>query len=223
MADFTIEAQPRELTGKKVGQLRTKGLVPAVVYGPGIEPFPIQIPYRPLEVTLMHAGGTNLIDIKVGKDTHTVLTREVQRHILRGDILHVDFFALNMNQLITTDVFITFVGESPAVEANEGILLTGPSSLTIETLPTNLISEIQVDISSLAAVGDAIHVRDIDLGNDISILNDPEELLARIVVPSAIRALEEEDAELAAEEEGEVDADSVGRVGDDGEDEEVED
>ena len=220
MADFTIEAQSRSVTGKKVSQIRNQGFVPAVIYGPAIEPVPIQIPYRPLEVTLMHAGGTNLIDIKVGKETHIVLTREVQRHILRGDILHVDFFALNMNQPITADVFITYVGESPAVANGEGILLTGPSSLSIETLPTKLISEIQVDISSLAAVGDTIHVRDLDLGGDITIQNDPEELLARVIVPSAIRALEDEEAELAAEGEGdEVNADAVGRVGDDDDDE----
>ena len=65
MADFKIEAQPRQITGKQTKQLRKDGLVPAVVYGPGIEPFPIQVPYRPLEVTLMKAGGTNLIDIAV--------------------------------------------------------------------------------------------------------------------------------------------------------------
>lgn len=218
MADFTIEAQPREVTGKQVNRLRRDGLVPAVVYGPGIESVAVQIPYRPLEVLLMHAGGTNLIDVKVGKKTHTVLAREVQRHILRGDIMHVDFFALDMNQTITADVFIRFIGESPAVEAGEGMLLTGPSSLSIETLPTNLISEIDVDISGLENVGDAIHVRDLDLGEDFVIHNDSEELLARVVVPSSVLAEEEE---LEAEEGEELEAGEVERVGEDEEDEEV--
>ena len=214
MADFTLEAQPRDVTGKKVKRIRNKGMVPAVVYGPATAPSSIQIPYRPLEVTLMQAGGTNLIDISVEGQKHTVLTRDVQRHILRGDILHVDFFALDMNQPITADVFIRYSGESPAVENGEGIMITGPSSLSIETLPTKLISEVEVDISSLVHVGDSIHVRDLDLGEDVTVHNDPEELLARIVVPSAIRALEEEEAEAEALE-GEEETGEVERVGDD--------
>jgi len=218
VADYTIEAQRREVTGRRVSRLREAGLVPGVVYGPTLASIPIQIPYRPLEVLLMHAGGTNLIDIKIDDQTHTVLAREVQRHILRGDITHVDFFALNMNQPITADVYIQFIGESPAVEAGEGIL----SSLSIETLPTDLVSEVQVDISSLENVGDAIYVRDLNVSDKLTIHNDPDELLARVVVPSAIRALEEEELEA---EEVEDEADEVGeveRVGEDGE-EDVED
>jgi large subunit ribosomal protein L25 len=218
VADFTIEAQPRQVTGKKSKQLRRDGLVPAVVYGPGIKPFPIQIPYRPLEVTLMKAGGTNLIDIAVAGKKHVVLTREVQRHILRGDIMHVDFFALDMNQPITADVFIQFIGESPAVANGEGILLTGTSSLSFETLPTKLVSEVQIDLSTLENVGDAIHVRDVNLGEDFTIHNDPDELLARVIVPSAVLAEEGEGLEGAELEGEEVDAASVGRVGEDEED-----
>ena len=218
MADFTIEAQSRQITGKQTKQLRKDGLVPAVVYGPGIEPVPIQIPYRPLEVTLMQAGGTNLIDVKVEKETHTVLTREVQRHILRGDIMHVDFFALDMNQPITADVFLSFIGESPAVANGEGMLMTGPSSLSIETLPTKLVSEIEVDISGLEEVGDAIFVRDLSLSDDFTIHNDPDELLARVIVPSAVLAEEEEELEGEELEGEEMDAGDVERVGEDDED-----
>lgn len=223
MADFVIEAQSREVTGKKVKQLRKDGLVPAVVYGPGIEPVPIQIPYRPLEVTLMNAGGTNLIDIKIKRKTHIVLAREVQRHILRGDIMHVDFFALDMNQPITADVFIRFTGESPAVANGEGMLMTGSSSLSIETLPTNLVSEVVVDLSSLENVGDAIHVRDVEMGDDFTIHNDLDELLARVIIPSAVLAEEEEELEGEELEGEDMDAGSVGRVGEEDGDSEEDD
>ena len=222
MADFAIEAQPRQVTGKKTKQLRRDGLVPAIVYGPGIESIAIQIPYRPLEVMLMNAGGTNLVDISIGKKKHVVLTREVQRDILRGDIIHVDFFALNMNEPITADVFIQFTGESPAVANGEGILLTGPSSLSIETLPTNLVSEIQVDVSGLENVGDAIYVRDLNLGDDLTVHNDPDELLARVIVPSAVLAEEDEEAEGEELEGEEMDAASVERVGEDDDEDEDE-
>jgi large subunit ribosomal protein L25 len=193
MAEFVIDAQSRTITGKQVSQLRNQGIVPAVVYGSKTEPVHIQIPYRPLEVTLMKAGGTNLIDIQVDGQTHTVITREVQRHVIKGNIMHVDFIAINMDEPIMTDVFVHFVGESPAVSASLGILLTGASSLTIETLPANLIDRIEVDLTQLVNVGDAIHARDIVLGDKITLRNDPDELIVRVVQPSAARAAEAED------------------------------
>jgi large subunit ribosomal protein L25 len=167
-----------------------------VVYGPNTAAFQIQIPYRALEVALMKAGGTHLIELQVNGKTHTVLTREVQRHILRGSILHVDFFAVAADQTIAADVFIQYVGESPAIAAGN-MLLTGPSSLSIETLPSKLLSEITIDVSNLTEVGDSIHVRDLDLGDDFVIHNDPDELLVRVVQPSAAR-MEEDLAEVEA-------------------------
>ncbi len=204
MADYVIEAQPRAVVGKKVGQLRTQGIVPIVVYGPRVEPVNLQVPYRPLEVALMKAGGTSLIDITSDGKTHTVLAREVQRDVLRGKILHVDFFAVDMSAKIRIDVFIHLTGESPAVAASKGILVQGATNLTIETLPSNLRQQISVDISGLAEIGDAIHARDLNLGDDITIINDPEELIVRISQTSAARSEEEEAADAATAAEPEV-------------------
>lgn len=205
MADFSIEAQTRTVSGKEVRQLRKEGLVPVVVYGPKTPSLSLQIPYRPLEVALMHAGGTNLIDINVqGGGKHVVLAREVQRHILRGDILHVDFFAVDMKATLTADVFLNFVGESPAVESRIGILLNGLNSLTIETLPGDLPNQIDIDITILENIGDVIYVRDLDLGDKLTILNDPDEMIVRVNQPSGARAA----ADLAAAEDGEENMDA---------------
>ncbi|MCE2490290.1 MAG: 50S ribosomal protein L25 [Anaerolineae bacterium] len=219
MSEFAIKAQERNLTGKKVRPLRSQGLVPGIIYGPTMDPVNIQIPGRSLETLLMNAGGTNLIDISVAGDTHIVLARDVQRHVLRDDILHVDFFALRMDQKIATDVFLRFAGESPAVVSGQGILITGPGNLTIETLPANLINEIEISLDGLIEVGDGIHVRDLELGEDIDILNDPDEMLARVVMPAAVAA-EDEEEELEGELDEEVDAADVERVGEDSEEEE---
>lgn len=195
--NLILEAEPRNIIGKKVGQLRRQGLVPVALYGPRIEPISAQIPYRPLELALLSAGGTHLIDLKMGGATHIVLARAVQRDVIRGDILHVDFFVVDESQVISTDVPIHFVNESPAVAAKKGILLAGPSMLTIETLPSKLLSVIQVDLSSLHEVGDSIYVHNLDLGEGIKILNDPDEMICRITQTSAARAEEElEAAEL---------------------------
>lgn len=196
MADrYTIEAQPRAITGKKVNQLRRQGLVPAVIYGAHISPVHVQIPYRPLEVTLMKAGGTNLIDVKVDGSTLTVLAREVQRGVLRADIRHVDFFAVDESSTIRVDVPLHFVNESAAVESRLGQLVTGPSSLTIETLPSKLLSQIEIDLSRIPNVNDTLYVRDLQLGEGIAIVNDPDEMVARI---SPVSTATEEETETEA-------------------------
>ena len=206
MADFVIDATKRDVVGKKVRKLRAEGFVPITVYGPNIKPVSLKVPYRPLEVALMRAGGTGLIDIKVDGETHTVLAREVQRNVLKGSILHVDFFAVDAAVKIRADIPIHLVGESPAVAAREGILITGPNAVTVETLPDKLISFIEVDLSTLKKIGDSITVSDLTLDEEIVIINDPDDMLARISQTSAARAelLEEMAEEEAPEgEEGE--------------------
>jgi large subunit ribosomal protein L25 len=199
VAEFVLEAEPREVVGKKVKQMRAKGIVPISVYGPKVDTANYQVSYRPLEVMLMKAGGTNLIDVKAGKQTHTVLAREVQRDVLKGTILHVDFFAVDENTPIRADIPIHLVGESPVVASREGILLTGTNTVTIETLPRNLMNLIEVDLSRLVQLGDSITVADLDLGADIVILNEPEDMLARVAQTSAARA-----QLLSGEEEGDL-------------------
>ncbi len=213
MADYIIDAQPRTVVGKKVRQLRHSGFVPGTIYGPHIEDaVTIQMAYRPLQVALMHAGGTNLIDVKVNGDTHTVLAREVQRDVLRGDILHVDFFAVDLKVKVTISVPIVLVGESPAIAARKGIMLTGTNTLNIETLPTHLMDSIEVDISGLEEIGDGINVSDLHLGDEVTILNDPDEMLARISQTSADRMEEMEEMELAeGETAGEVEVIAKGK------------
>ncbi len=191
---ITLEAQARTITGKKVSQLRRAGLVPAVVYGSKIEAFNVQIPYRVLQTTLLKAGGTQLITLSVEGEDTPVLAREVQRDVMRGEIMHVDFLAVDMSQPIRAEVQIVFVGESPAVKVGGGVLLTLVQSLEIEALPADLISRVEVDVTELKNVNDAIHVRDLKLSNKVTVITDPAEMLVRI-------GIQEEQAEEA---EGEV-------------------
>ena len=194
MADrYNLEAQPRTIVGKKVGQLRRQGLVPVVVYGAALDQaVSLQVPYRPLQVALAKAGGTHLIELSAGGSTHTVLARAVQRDVIKGDILHVDFQAVDLTQKITTSVPVQLTGESPAAESRIGALSQVANSLSVEALPADLIDSVQVDVSNLREVGDGIHVRDIDLGSKVTILNDPDELLVHI---TAVVAPVEEEAE----------------------------
>ncbi len=204
MSDFQLAAQKRGARGKKNRQLRRDGFVPAILYGPSTDPLSVQFPYRSVEVMLMEAGGTNLIDIEVEGEVYPSLAREVQRDVVRGDILHVDFLAVDQTQRISVEVPIVMEGRSPVVVAREGILITGRSSLTLEVYPSDIRDRIIIDLSDLTELGSEVLVRDLTFGENVTVHNDPNEMLAKIVQPAAARA--EEDLEG---EEGEIDGEEV--------------
>ncbi|MGJ3238291.1 MAG: 50S ribosomal protein L25 [Anaerolineae bacterium] len=213
MAEFSIKAEARTIKGKKVKQLRNEGKVPGSVYGPNVEPQKVAFDYRELESTLRDAGGTNVIDIEIdGQDPIPVLARDVQRSVIKRNILHVDFLAPDMERKIRAEVRIELVGQSPLVVSRKGIMLTGPNSIQLEMLPSNMLNKITVDVTSLDEIGDTIFVKDLPLSEGIIVINDPEEMIAKIVQPSAARAAEME--EMLATDAGEAVAE--------GEDEDVE-
>lgn len=189
---YSLDVQSRTLTGKKVNQLRVQGLVPAVIYGARFQPVSIQVPYRPLEIALSHAGGTHLINLNIDGNVQSVITRTVQRDVLRGRIMHVDFLAVDATTRITADVPIHLVGEAPAVNTRVGELLQQTQTLSIEALPADLVDAIEVDISGLKAIGDAIHISDLNINPNIIVNNDPSDLVVRI---NPIREMVEEVAE----------------------------
>ena len=212
---YNLEAQSRAVVGKKVSQLRVQGLVPVIIYGAHVEPITLQVPYRPLEVTLRGAGGTHLINVNFDGKTQSVITREVQRDVLRGTIMHVDFLAVDASTRITAEVQIHLIGESSAVNTRIGQLLQQIQSLSIEAVPADLIDSVEVDISSLSAVGDAIHVRDLKINPNIIVNNDPDELVVRI---NPLREVTEES--IAAEGGTAVEPEVISKARDEDEDEE---
>ncbi len=203
MAEFQLTAELRQTRGRRNRQLRRDGYVPGIVYGPSTDPISVQFPYRAIEVTLMNAGGTNLIDIEVNGDAYPSLAREVQRDVVRGDITHVDFLAVDQSQRISVEVPILMEGTSPVVAAREGILITGRSSLTLEVFPSDIRDRILIDLSQLMELGAEVLVRDLTFGENVTVHNDPNEMLAKIVQPPAARAdadLDEEDGEAEGAE-----------------------
>lgn len=206
MAEFELAAEVRTVHGKKTKRLRRQGYVPGIVYGPTNDPISVQFAYRAVEVILMNAGGTNLIDIVVDGKTFPSLAREVQRDVVRGDILHVDFLAVDENQRIRVEVPVVMEGQSPVVAAREGILITGRSSLTLEVFPGDIRNQIVIDLSRLTELGSEVLVRDLEFGENVTVHNDPNEMIAKIVQPAAARADEDlaqlEDEEGAETQEG---------------------
>jgi large subunit ribosomal protein L25 len=218
MKRHELEVSKREVTGKKVRFLRRQGLVPANIYGHGIDSTPINVDTRSLKHLLAHAGKTDLISIKLdsSKEPVKVLMREVQRNPLTDEPLHVDFYQVRMTEKIKAEVPIVFVGEAPVLKKiKNSSLLHLLDSVDIEALPDDLPHRFEVDVSHLEELNNAIHVKDISLGRGITLLSDPEQMVVKvaearkeeeIVPPVAEAELVEEGAEAAEAAEGGAEA-----------------
>ncbi len=189
---ISLEATKRDVVGKQVRQLRREGLVPVVVYGPNFESLSLQVDARELRSVLKEAGGTHIINLKVGRETINTLARSVQRDPLRGDILHVDFYRVDLNRPIRTEVPVVVVGESPVVESGEGMVLHLLNAIEVEALPTNLPSYLEVDLSTLTEIGATLYVRDMTLPQGVKVHADPEEPVVKIDYAPMIPEEEEE-------------------------------
>lgn len=202
----TIVAEPRTVTGKKVKQLRRDGVIPGVIYGQR-EPIMIQMDVKPLRRALRIAGTGQLATIELGNKEYTVLAREIQQHVTRRDLIHVDFLEVDMASTIRSEAELVSVGESPLVTSGEGIVALTLYSVEIECLPDALISQIEVDLSAIQTPDDSITVADLPVPEDVTVLTDPETLVARFEY--ALAPEEEEEEELEEMEAGDVEV--IGR------------
>lgn len=202
MEKVILEAEKRELTGKKVKTLRLQGKIPAVIYGKDIDTIPIVLDKRSTTHTLGKVSSSTILIVKIGNEQHSTLVREIQKDFIRNDILHIDFLAVSLKEKLRTSVSINQVGEAPVLKEYEALIVAGIDSIEVECLPQDLPESIEVDLSGLSELGDAIYVKDLPIPADVEFLTDPEEL---VVVASAIKeeVVEEEAEEITEEIEGE--------------------
>ncbi len=203
MEQIELNAAKRDVLGKKVRFLRRQGITPVHVFGHGIESLALQCDTTNLQRVLTQTGQTRLINLKIDgeKTPRTVMVRETQQNILKGDLLHVDFYQVKMTEVIDVDVPIILVGEAPALKNKENMLSQELNTLSVQCLPANIPNSIEVDINSLTESDQAIRVRDIVPGEGVTILNDPEVMLARIAVQRQVEEIPEAVEAAEAEEE----------------------
>jgi large subunit ribosomal protein L25 len=166
-----LKAEPRPNVGRSaVRKLRERGLIPAIIYGGNDKPQPLQVAARDINAMMSQASGENvLVELEIGSDgsTRTALVQEVQHWPVNGDIRHVDFHAISMDQLIEAEVPLEPTGTSVGVKTFGGLLEQSLRALTIGCLPGDLPDRITVDVSQLN-IGDSIHVRDIQLPSGVT-------------------------------------------------------
>ncbi len=191
----SMVAEPRAVVGKKVKQLRRNGLIPAVIYGQK-EPVNIQIENHLLRRVLRSVGQTNLIDVELGDKTYTVLAREVQQHLTRGDLIHVDFLEVDLKVVVTAEAQLKAVGESVPGSENMGVATLALRAVEIECLPEDLLDEIEVDFSMIKTVDDVITVGDLTLPKGIAMVTDSDIVVARFERFKEEEEEEEEEEDL---------------------------
>lgn len=196
-----IEAETREITGKQVNQLRREGWIPGIIYGRKGN-LSVQMEQKALRRALKTVGTTHLADVNVGGQMRTVLVREIQQHPTRGDIFHVDFMEVDMKSKLRAAAELVGVGRAVPEAEGLGVASLMLREVEIECLPDDLVAEIEVDLSAIRTSDDVLHVSDIAAPKGITILTDPELVVARF----EFAAGEEEEA---AEEEGELSAEAV--------------
>jgi large subunit ribosomal protein L25 len=197
MARKELVVEPRQVTGKKVAALRRAGILPANLFGKGIESESIQLQTEVLEHTMKAAVANEVIDLKIGKgEARPVVIYKIQRNPLNGSFLHADFYQVQLRERMRADVPLHFIGESEAVSTYNGVLLTTLEHVQVEALPLDLPSQIEVDVSVITELEGAIHVGALVVPAGVTILTDPEVMVVKVASP---RVEEEEEPTEAVE------------------------
>jgi large subunit ribosomal protein L25 len=207
MAEIILHATPRPPQGTRPARrLRATGKVPGVVYGLGGDPIPLTVEWRELRAALVTEQGLNaVIHLDIAGEHTPTLVKDIQRHRVRRDVLHVDFIRVDLNKTVEVEVAIHFEGEATAVAQDNGVLDQVLTSLLITAKPADIPAVLTVDISDLE-IGHGLHVKDIVLPAGVTTSVDPDEMVVTASRQVAEVTEEAEGEEAAAEGEAETGA-----------------
>ncbi len=205
MSETALVVESRANTGKgAVRKLRAAGRIPAILYGQGRESVALTLDPRALERVLKTGGANTLLDLTVeGRSdlgSPVALVKELQRHPIRGTILHADFYQVDLTKSVEVEVPIHLVGKAKGIDFG-GILEHSLREVALECLPRSIPASIEVDVSNME-IGDVIHVRDLVLPTGVSLLSDPDLGVVHVALPAAEEAPAAAPAEAAATAEG---------------------
>ncbi|HEX4866018.1 MAG TPA: 50S ribosomal protein L25 [Acidimicrobiales bacterium] len=225
MAEIILHATPRPPQGTRPARrLRAEGKVPGVVYGLGGDPVTLAVDWRELRAALVTEQGLNaIINLELDGERTPTLVKEIQRHKVRRDVLHVDFIRVDLNKTVDVEVAIHLEGEAEAVTAENGVVDQVLTALLITAKPGDIPAQLTVDISHLE-IGHALRVADIDLPAGVTTSVDPEEAVVTAAHGISEEELEAAVAEVAGEpEEGAEEAEAAEGEGEAAEGEAAED
>lgn len=166
----------------KAKQDRKAGFIPATLYGPGFKSVNLNVIKLPFEKVLAEAGESHLIDLAIGKDVPVkMLIKDIQRHPVKGNVIHADFFKVDMTKKITAEIPFRFIGESRAVKELGGVLVKSINSVEVKCLADNLVDSIEVDLGVLANLHDSIKLHGLKLPAGIELVSHTDEVIVNVV------------------------------------------
>jgi len=205
-----LKTEIRKDLGKKVRTLRKKGIIPAVLYGPKIEPLSLEVNLMAFEKTYKAAGESSLISLAVGTKKFMVLIHALETDAVSQKPIHIDFYQPRLDEEITATIPLAFEGESQACKDLGGTLVKNIHEVQVKALPQNLPHDIKVNIEKLKTFEDVICIKDLILPEGVKVVREQEEIIASAVLPEKIeeelaKPVEEkvEDVEKVGEKEKE--------------------
>jgi len=204
MDRLSLSAEERKVLGKKVKNLRKSGSLPGHVFGKGLDGEIVTVDKKEFLKTFHQAGETGLIDLKIGAEKiRPVLVREVQYDAVSGQPIHIDFYQVNLSVKVKVPVPLVLIGEQPeSVHLGETIVLQTLNEVEVEALPTDLVEKIEVDITSLKEIDDAITVGQLNFDRSkLTVEVSDEEIVVKLapaVTAEMQKQMEEQAAEQAA-------------------------
>lgn len=204
MSEVSLRAQAGRAPGSRESRrIRRDGRVPAIVYGQGVDPIPVAVDAHDLHVALHTEAGANaIISLEVeGGDTLTTMARVIERHPFRNEYRHVDFVTVDLTQLVTAEVAISFEGTPVGVQEG-GVFSPRRTSVTIEVLATEIPGSIELDVSDVV-IGGSLRIQDLPEIEGVTYLEDSDSVIMSVTTPAAeiIEEPEEVEEELAEGEE----------------------
>lgn len=212
--DFSLNVEPRTAIGSETRHIRSQGYIPGVVYGQGEDARTLQIKAPELTLLLRDGGGSQLIELQgLGEEPTHVLMREVQRHPARRNILHVDFYEVQMDVVVNTETVIRFIGESPAIKADGAILIHNLDVIEVECLPRDIPEAFVIDLDLFQTEYDVVRISDLVVPEGVTIINaNPTDVVASVVIPRILAEdEEEEEVDEFALEEGAVEPEVISK------------
>ncbi|NCP87014.1 MAG: 50S ribosomal protein L25 [Anaerolineae bacterium CG_4_9_14_3_um_filter_57_17] len=196
MEKIIIKATKRSVIGKQVSVLRRAGQLPGVIYGHNVEPVAIQMDAHEAGLLIPRLTSSSIVTVDLEGKKIAALVREKQKNYIKGNLIHVDFQAVSLTEKIRAWVQVHLHGVAPAVLDFSAVLVHNMERVEIEALPGDLPERVDLDISHLAHIGDSLHVRDLVLPENVTMLSDLNE---GIVIATSTFA-EEAAPEVAAVE-----------------------
>lgn len=195
-----LKALTRSEQAKKNKKIRSQDEIPAVMYGAGLKNKNLKVLKKDFEKLYQIAGESSLFDLIIDNQPPVkVLIQDIQKDNISDKVLHIDFYQVDMNKKLTTEIKLLFSGIAPAVKELNGVLMKNHDTIKVKCLPKDLVKELNIDVSSLKTFSDYIYAKDLKLSSGLELLTEANAIIAQVTPPRSDEELKSLESEVKEE------------------------